>query len=286
VLRLAIRVSRAQSELVLAELLELVPAGVEELEVDANTVEYAVYGAPGELPELPALRAAARDALVDVSTTEVADDWAERWREFHRPLVLGDRLTVRPPWEPPGVTPIDIVIDPGRAFGTGAHATTRLCLELLLELPPPGVGGGSSPPATGDGHWGVVDLGCGSGVLALAAAALGWQPVLALDSDPLSVEATIENARVNSASIEVRRHDLLKANTPAGDLTLANLLASLHAGWISRLRAAPEMIPDLVIASGLLEAEADATAATFATVGLRERERRSADGWTALLLER
>ena len=135
-LRLAVRVRRADAELVLAELLELAPSGVEEVDIDTGTVEYAVYGAPGELPELPDLEAAAGDALVDVSTSEVADDWADRWREFHKPLVLGDRLSVRPPWEPPQATALDLVIDPGRAFGTGAHATTRLCLELLLELEP------------------------------------------------------------------------------------------------------------------------------------------------------
>ena len=140
-IRLAVRVRRADAELVLAELLELAPSGVEEVELGDEIVEYAVYGAPGELPELPDLRAAAGSALVELSTTEIADDWAERWREFHRPLVLEGALTVRPPWEPPGETPIDLVIDPGQAFGTGAHATTRLCLELMLELN----GGGAVP---------------------------------------------------------------------------------------------------------------------------------------------
>ena len=125
-LRLAVRVHRRDSELVLAELLELAPNGVEEVDVNAEIVEFAVYGAPGEIPELPALRAAARGALVEVTSTEIADDWAERWREFHRPLILGDRLSVRPPWEPPAATGLDIVIDPGRAFGTGAHATTQV----------------------------------------------------------------------------------------------------------------------------------------------------------------
>ena len=168
-IRLAIRVARDQAELVLAELLELAPSGVEEVAVGDGVVEYAVYGAPGELPALPDLEAAAGGALIQISTTEVADDWAQRWREFHRPLVLDGRLTVRPPWEPPGETPVEVVIDPGQAFGTGSHATTRLCLELLLELEPEGP---------------LLDLGCGSGVLAIAAAKLGWGPVTALDNDP------------------------------------------------------------------------------------------------------
>ena len=86
-IRLAVRVRRDQAELVLAELLELAPAGVEETEAGED-VEYAVYGATGELPSLPDLQAAAGPALVAVTTTEVADDWQERWRRFHRPVVL------------------------------------------------------------------------------------------------------------------------------------------------------------------------------------------------------
>src|SRR3984893_9528827 len=136
-LRLAVRVQREHAELVLAELISLAPGGVGEVSI-GDRVEYAVYGPPGELPTLPDLRAAAGGALVEVSTTEIADDWAERWRAFHVPLVLDGALTVRPPWEPPGDTALEVVIDPGRAFGTGAHATTRLCLELLLGLEPRG----------------------------------------------------------------------------------------------------------------------------------------------------
>ena len=125
-IRLALRVSAAHAELVLAELLELAPSGVEEMSLGDDVVEYAVYGAPGELPALPDLRAVAGGALVEITTAEVPDDWDRRWREFHRPLVLDGRLTVRPPWEPPAETPIDLVIDPGRAFGTGAHASLRV----------------------------------------------------------------------------------------------------------------------------------------------------------------
>jgi ribosomal protein L11 methyltransferase len=292
VIRLALRVRRADAELVLAELLELAPSGVEEVDVDATTVEYAVYGAPGELPELPDLRAAAGGALVELSTREVADDWAERWRDFHRPLVLGDRLCVRPPWHPvptssalrvspggetsrswPG---IDIVIDPGRAFGTGAHATTRLCLELLLEVSPAGELAG----------FGAVDLGCGSGVLAIAAARLGHAPVLALDFDPLSVEATLANAAVNgvAADLEVRRFDLRAAPVPAAPLVLANLLAPLLREWCAQLTEGTAAAPARVIASGLLATEADAASADFAGVGLLERERRIRGEWAALLL--
>ena len=141
-----------KAELVLAELLELAPSGVEEVELEDGSIEYAVYGAPGELPALPALRAAAGGAWSS-RTEEVADDWSERWREFHRPLVLEGRLTVRPPWEPPAKTPLDVVIDPGQAFGTGAHATTRLCLELLLGLAERGRSARSLTWAAGPACW-------------------------------------------------------------------------------------------------------------------------------------
>ena len=99
-IRLAIRVARADAEIALAELLELAPAGVEEVD-HGDTIEYAVYGAPGELPALPDLRAAAGCALVEVTTTRVADDWASRWRDFHHAVTVGGRLHVRPPWADP-----------------------------------------------------------------------------------------------------------------------------------------------------------------------------------------
>ena len=286
-LRLAIQVRRPDAELVLAELIELAPSGVEEVDIDAETVEYAVYGPPGELPELPELEAAVGGALVKVTTTQIADDWADRWREFHKPLVLGDRLSVRPPWEPAQATALDLIIDPAQAFGTGAHATTRLCLELLLDLEPPDLG---PPPVALDRRPSAalrplcVDLGCGSGVLAIAAAKLGWQPVLALDYDPLSVEATIENAVVNGVTLDVQRFDLREQPVPAAPLVLGNLLAPLLLAWCQQLAAGEAELPGLVIASGLLATEADTVSATFAAVGLAERRRAIRGEWAALLL--
>jgi ribosomal protein L11 methyltransferase len=273
VIRLALRVRRADAEIVLAELLTLAPGGVEEAEAGPEVVEYAVYGAPGELPALPDLRAAAGDALVDVATTEVADDWAERWRAFHRPVTVGGRLHVRAPWHPPGPPAAHaIVIDPGQAFGTGAHATTRLCLALLLALE-------DRPRAA------VVDLGCGSGVLAIAAARLGHGPVLGVDHDPLALEATAVNARENGVDLEVRPYDLLRDGpAPGAPVVLANLLGPLL------LRLAGEGFdpggerPAALVASGLLVDEADGVAAAFAPLGLAERDRRADGEWAALLL--
>lgn len=268
-LRLAIRVRREDAELVLAELLELAPAGVEEVDL-GDAVEYAVYGAPGELPELPDVRAVAGDALVDVSTSELADDWAERWREFHRPLVLQGRLTVRPPWEGAGETPIDVVVDPGRAFGTGAHATTRLCLELMLSL--------------GDARGSLLDVGCGSGVLAIVAARLGFAPVVAVDNDAAAVEAARANAEVNGVEIDVRWLDLRAVESlPAADTVVANLLAPLLIASAGRI-AGPGV--QRVIVGGILEAEAGEVASAFALAGLGVIQRRDLGDWAGLLLER
>ena len=268
-IRLALRVRRADAELVLAELIDLAPAGVEETDL-GDVVEYAVYGAPGELPALPEIRAAAGGSLVDIATTEVADDWAQRWRAFHEPVTVGGRLHVRAPWHEPAPPELpEVVIDPGQAFGTGAHATTRLCLELLLELEPAGA---------------LVDLGCGSGVLGIAAAKLGWSPVLGVDHEAESVEATIDNARANGVVVEARPFDLVRdAPAPVAPTVTANLLGPL----LRRLAAdgfAGGEVPRALIASGLLVEEADGVAAAFARRGLRERTRRTDGEWAALLL--
>lgn len=273
-LRVAVRVRREDAEIALAELLELAPGGVEEVD-HGDVVEYAVYGAPGELPALPDLRAAAGDALVEVSTTEVADDWSERWREFHQPVRIGP-LRLRAPWHANlksshkrGSGPIlkEVVIDPGQAFGTGAHATTRLCLEALCELRR------TRPPGA------LVDVGCGSGVLAIAAAKLGWAPVTGLDHERESVQAAAENAAANDVALDVRRWDLREEPVPPAPTVVANLLRPL----LLALRF--EAPPRTLVAGGLLAHEGDAVAAELAAAhGLRETRRLAAGDWVALVL--
>jgi ribosomal protein L11 methyltransferase len=266
VIRLAVRAPRDAGELVLAALLELAPSGVEQVDGE-DWVEFAVYGAPGELPALPEGDADVGGVPVRVSGEEVPGDWAERWKRFHAPVLVGGRLWVRPPWEEPAVRPgaIDLVIDPGQAFGTGAHPTTRLCLELLLGLKPRG---------------GFADLGCGSGVLAIAAARLGFEPVMALDSDRGAVAATMQNARENGVALDrVERADLRREPMPAADVVAANLMRPLLLR-VAALMTAP---PGALVASGLLDDEAGEVAAAFAP--LRETRRLSDKGWTALLLE-
>ncbi len=290
-IRLAVRVRREDSEIVLAELLELAPAGVEEVEI-GETVEYAVYGAPGELPEIPDLRAAVGETPVEVSSTQVAEDWSERWRRFHRPVLIEPphglpALHVRPPWEAPSdrEDAEEIVIDPGQAFGTGAHASTRLCLELLLELlalerePGP-----------------LLDVGTGSGVLAIAAARLGFAPVLGLDHERESVAAARENGRVNGVGIEVRHFDLraqtlpwldremegAHADGPSGSLVVvANLLRPLLLDLAREMPSPPAHL----LAGGLLKEQVDEVAGRFGErLGMRERERRERGEWAVLWL--
>jgi ribosomal protein L11 methyltransferase len=266
-IRLAVRAPREAGEVVLAALLELAPSGVEQVDGE-GFVEYAVYGAPGELPALPSGDAEVGGVRVRVSGEEVPDDWAERWKRFHVPVLVGGRVWVRPPWEEAAVRPgvVDLVIDPGQAFGTGAHPTTRLCLELLLGLEPRGS---------------FVDLGCGSGVLAIAAARLGFAPVTALDSDRGAVTATVANARDNGVALDaVERADLRRESPPAADVVAANLMRPLLLR-VAELIGHP---PRALVASGLLDEEADEVAAAFAP--LREARRLGDRGWTALLLER
>jgi ribosomal protein L11 methyltransferase len=291
VIRLAVRVPRERAEEVLAELLDLAPAGVEEVELAGERVEYAVYGPPGELPALPDLQALAAGAEVEISTREIADDWQERWKEFHRPVLIDGpegmpSIRVRPPWEPAraadGDRVIELVVDPGQAFGTGAHASTRLCLALLLDL-----------VAAGGPTTALLDVGTGSGVLAIAAGRLGFSRLLALDNEQESVAAAAENAAVNGVNLTSRRMDLRsdplpwlgptapEDPNPGETVVLANLLRPL----LIDLAATIERPPAALIAGGLLTGELDEVAASFADgTGLRELHRRSEGDWGALWL--
>jgi len=267
-IRLAVRVARADAEIVLAELLELAPAGLEEREA-GDAVEYVLYGAPGELPTLPDVRAAAAAGgpLVEVSTSEIPDDWDERWKAFHVPVQVG-AVRVRPPWAPVVPDTLDVVIDPAQAFGTGAHHTTRLCLELLL--------------AHGPGAGAFADWGAGSGVLAVVAAKLGYAPVTAVDFDPLSVEASEANAAANGVALTASRVDLRSAPGPPAPTVCANLLRPLLLAVVERLIE----VPDLLIVSGLLTEEGDEVSRAFRSRGMEELARAHGGEWAAIALAR
>jgi ribosomal protein L11 methyltransferase len=240
-------VPQAEAEELRGRFVELAPEGFEESE-QAGTVELAAYGEAAD-------RVLA--AFPDAALTEIAKGWEDRWREFHRPVRIGS-LWVGPPWETPDPDALAIVIDPARAFGTGAHPTTRLCLELLLEEKP-----GS-----------VLDLGCGSGVIAIAAARLGFRPVCAIDHDDAAIDATSANARANGVTIESRQADALTAELPERDLVLVNIALDVVGELVPRL-VAPRLI-----CAGYLASD------RFEPTGYEHLERRTLDGWAADLFRR
>jgi ribosomal protein L11 methyltransferase len=258
--RLAVRVRASDAEAALARLLPVLSGGAEERAV-GDCVEYALYGAPDELPDEAALRALAGDAVVAVERAPVAGGWETAWHA-HLGRVVAGGLAVRPPWV---VGPADdLVIEPGMTFGAAGHPTTRLCLELLR---------GQTPLSGGASDW-----GCGSGVLAIAAARAGFDPVSAVDVDPAAVALTRENARANRVVVEARELDVVRQPPPWAPTVLANLTLPL-------LRAAAAHggpRPERLIASGVLDEQADAVAPAF---GMTERARRHEDGWAAVLLE-
>lgn len=274
-IRLAVRCRAEQAGPVLAELLVLAPGGVEEEEGE-GFVEYAIYGAPGELPDLGRVEATAGDGLIEVTSTEVPDDWAERWADFHEPVLVADRVWVRPSWEPPAADgKIDVVIDPGQAFGTGAHPTTRLCIELLVEL-----------AAAGEASGPIADWGTGSGVLAISAAKLGWGPVSGCDQEPAALEAARANAAANGVGLKPQRVHLRKEAPPPTPAAVANITAPILSEVARRFAAGEGQPPRLLVCSGMLANQTDQVAGAMAAAGLAEHARRTSGEWAALCCRR
>jgi ribosomal protein L11 methyltransferase len=231
-----------------ARMLELFPQGFEEID-RPDGIELVAYTDAGGEERL-------WHVFGGVRGEDVAADWRERWKEFHRPVRVGP-LWIGPPWHEPPPDATAIVIDPGRAFGTGAHPTTQLCIELLLELGPAR----------------VVDLGCGSGVLAIVAAKLGHAPVTALDVDENAVEATRSNARANGVQIDARLVDVFGEELPDVDIALANITRS------ALLTVAPRLRSPLLVSSGYLPTDA------IPLPPFRHIRRITRAGWAADLYE-
>jgi ribosomal protein L11 methyltransferase len=245
-----VEVGGERAEQARAVMLELFPAGFEEVDGAGGSVELVAYTDAGGEERLWQAFGGAQGADVD-------EGWESRWRDFHRPVRVGP-LWVGPPWETPPPDATAVVIDPGRAFGTGAHATTRLTLELLLALE----------------RGSVLDVGCGSGVLSIAAALLGFAPVTAIDVEDAAVEATRVNAAVNGVAVDARRVDATASALPSADVVLANIALD------TVLALAPRLDGDRIVTSGYLVRDEPQLP------GYRRVDRRAAEGWAADLHER
>ena len=230
-------------------MLALFPEGFEEAE-RGDKFELSAYTDEGGEARMCAV-------FGTVAAKDVPADWEERWKHFHRPVRAG-RIWIVPPWEQPPQDEESITIDPGRAFGTGAHPTTRLCLEFVSELEPAS----------------LVDVGCGSGVLAIAATKLGFAPVIGLDSDPHAIVAARANAAANGVELDLRRGDARVDPLPRTDVGVANITEALVAAVGPRLECA------LLVTSGYFEPHVPRLSG-FRTIG-----RRRLDGWAADLHSR
>ena len=215
----------------------------------------------------------------ELTTREIQEaDWANAWKRHFPVLRLGRRLVIRPTWRRHRAVPDEVVIalDPGMAFGTGLHPTTRLCLAGLERLADDGRLSGAS----------VLDVGCGSGILSVTAARLGAAHVLGLDIDPIAVEATVANARRNRVARRVRARE---GSLPVPDGPFDVVMANLIAGLLVRLAAAlyDATAPGgRLLASGIyVDREPDVRRA-LAAAGFHVLSRDGEGDWVAMLAER
>jgi ribosomal protein L11 methyltransferase len=262
---MTLRVAAAEVEEVLDAVLPALPGGIHvrpEGELASLTV-YATAGAPGEYE----LRRLAGSRLIELSVVEASDDWRVRRRERYEPVVVAERFLLRPQWAPPAEAPglIEIVLEQSAAFGTGLHPTTQACLATLAELEPRGS---------------FADYGCGSGVLSIAAARLGWSPVVAVDIDQTSVDAARRNGEANGVEVDARRVDLTADPAPPAQTIAANIPPGIQQALAKRLDRAPA----LLIASGFHPDEIPAVTTAWEAHGLRVSDEVRANEWSVLVM--
>jgi len=275
-------------DLVEGEIWTLGPAGVERHDDDTwsalvedprpralGTIRWRIWSEGDDATE--ALREQFTLALHALPVT--VDVWVLRdlsyrtaWREHFRPARVSERIVVHPPWDVPSEGPVRIEIDPGMAFGTGTHETTRLCLAAVDTMCGPGVS--------------VLDVGTGSGILAIAAAKLGAGPIVGTDNDPDAVRIAIENAEINGVSDAMR----LSTDHPddvggAWDVVFANILPHILESLRDALwaRVAPG---GALVLSGILTTEAERMTAVFAEPGATGPEREDRGEWCRLTWRR
>jgi ribosomal protein L11 methyltransferase len=198
------------------------------------------------------------------------EDWANSWKAYFKPIRIGKRLVVSPPWETPELRPRDllITIDPGMAFGTGTHATTQLCMALLEDYLLPGHS--------------VGDIGTGSGILSICASKLGAASITAIDIDPLAVKIAAENAKINEATIHVTE---LFPRAEQFDLVVANIIAETLIQLADDL-AQITRSEGILIASGIIEGRQDDVRIFIEGSGFTSLETRSQGEWIALVFRR
>jgi ribosomal protein L11 methyltransferase len=269
IIRLTAIVAAADADLAVAECCALTGVGCMQGDPREGRVQLDIWMPATDCPGAHALAShlAGAGIAAEVSEAEEGTAWRSALRDFHRPVTAG-RIRVRPPWVAPAVGMIDIVIDPGMAFGTGQHPTTRTALELLQEVPTGGA---------------VLDAGCGSGVLSIAAARLGLRPIAAIDHDPEAVSATARGARANMVALDVRRATIGGDALPPADILLANITLEVLGVLAAALRAQGSG-PRHVVLSGLREHEVDDAVAAFAPLGVVERRRLAEGGWASVRL--
>jgi ribosomal protein L11 methyltransferase len=275
-------VARDQLELLMELLATMDPAPTSWEDVDTGEAWVETYDADRVAVENRAREmadiATSLDGRIHAATIEAVEsaDWTEAWKRFFHTTRVSPRIVVHPSWEPCDAAPGDIVvdIDPGMSFGTGLHPTTRTCLRFLDSL-------SASTPHLADEH--VVDLGCGSGILAIAAAKLGYAGVTALDNDPLAVRVTRENLLLNTIAEEcvtTATADVLHDPLPVGDLVVANILASVLVEAAPRIAAAVRQGPHAaLVLSGILDSQFADVQRAFSSVGFELQESELDGDW-------
>lgn len=201
-------------------------------------------------------------------------DWAAAWKDHYQPVRIGRRMLIRPRWTEVEAQPDDVVIalDPGMAFGTGTHPTTQLCLEALEDMVKPRVN--------------ALDLGCGSGILAIAAAKLGARHILALDIDPIAVEATIENAEANGVADKITAQtgslDSVRSSSRRFDLVIVNILAKIIVEMCAYGLGNTVRPGGKALFSGIIDSQADEVEAALRRTGLTPYKRRNQGDWVLI----
>ena len=265
------RLPADEKEELLDALLPLLPSGVRELERGAEVELVSVAAAP---PARAALEAAAGVELAGWEELEVPADWRARRALLGGGVLVGGRVLIRSPDDPPPPGDADlldlVLARGGGGFGSGSHPTTRMCLELLLDLAPGG---------------GAVDLGCGLGTLAIAAARLGWAPVAGVDRMAEAVDVARGNGARNGVDVAWAVADLEAEPVALAPLVLVNAPPPVQARVAGAAAAVPGRV-DVVIASGMLLPELRAALPAYAEAGLRPVRALEDDGWAAARLER